>query len=284
MARPRPAVPAAALAGALALGCGAPLFDPNDCRLGAGPGCAPYRPAGLVCGAVHSGIPEAARTECAGRDPGQLTGADIRSACPPGFDRAGVADHEASSSIRYCAAAGNAAQSSAALAEVPAGAVCGWNTTQRGDFFSECSGFLPQLGECPPGFTLRAAIDNYADAGARGGHIIAWCELDTEVGCIGADCPPILPGTVCGLVGAATLSSFEPAQLEFVPGDEPHPGLLAALAAQGEAVGVGRCQGLDVALEGCPPGWVHRCLPDRAGSSAIGFTVHEAYCYCAWEG
>ncbi|MFM2248734.1 MAG: hypothetical protein RL071_4809 [Pseudomonadota bacterium] len=263
--------------------CG-PLFDPDDCRISGGVDCAPYRPEGLNCGAAHAGFTDEEVTLCDGRDPGSREGADLDESCPAGFHRTRIPDHEASSVVRSCAALSNAETSSGALAEVPAGAVCGWGSTQQGDSFETCMGLYPQQGRCPAGFSLKAALDGFADDGQRGAHIIAWCELDAGAGCTGADCPPPVTGTLCGMHGASAWTTWSAEALKWVPEGEPDPALLAALAEEGAAATVGACQGLDVALEGCPEGWVRSCMPDKAGSSDAGFTIFEGHCFCVWQG
>lgn len=265
-------------------GCGAPLFDPDDCRVRGGDDCAPYLPEGLNCGLAHAGFPDSPVTACDGHNPGSRAGADVDESCPPGFRRARVPDHEASSVMRTCVAEGNAATSSGALQEVIAGAVCGWGSTQQGDGYEPCMGIFPQQGRCPAGFTLKASLDGYADDGLRGAHLLAWCELDVEPGCLGAACPPPVPGALCGLHAGSTWTTWSPEALPYIPADEPDPALLAALEAQGAEASVGRCQGQVVAEEGCPEGFEYGCMNDKAGSSDIGFTVETGHCYCSWAG
>lgn len=263
--------------------CG-PLFDPDDCRISGGKDCAPYRPEGLNCGSSHPGFDDEETTLCAGLDPGSREGAAVEDSCPAGFRRTRIQDHEASANIRSCAAVGNAEESSASLAEVPEGAVCGWSGGIQGDGFESCIGIYPQQGQCPDGFDLKAALDSFADRGFRGSHLVTWCELDAGIGCIGADCPAPVPGTLCGMHGATAWNTWSAEALQWVPEGEPDPALLAALAEEGAAATVGSCQGLDVAVEGCPEGWVRSCMPDKLGSSDLGFTADSAICYCAWAG
>lgn len=259
--------------------------DPNDCRVTDAEHCEPYRPSGLACGAVHTYFDDATGSLCGGQDPAETT-VDDGGPCPDGFDVVELPDDQAGGvgDVRACVARGNASASSADVAEVPWGAVCGLNATGDAGTHFLCEGRDPTEGECPDGYRLRYTYDLGFDLDEEGvmrqrANLVVWCEAD-ERGCLWGDCPDP-PDVLCGLHGAGLLNTDHARVFADLDPGEQHADLLAyveADLADGEAEPA-TCGGLP---EGeCPDGMDEACLPDVLGSE--GGYDERGVCWCAPE-
>ncbi len=209
--------------------------DLRDCMFFAD-GCEAYRPEGLNCGLAHRGYQHDGGSCDLGYDPaleatssGIIASRAAQSACPEGFERALVGDHEAPDQWAACKAVDNGERSSGNLRDVPAGSACGLSDLFAG-LGARCAGVdliaahEPGESPCPPGTTLRWLPDLFHDdldpvsflpecdtevtddcvehafiVPLAGTDVKLYCAVDDDVGC--SDCPDYAwqPGLLCGL-------------------------------------------------------------------------------------
>lgn len=260
--------------------------DPDDCRVTDAEHCEPYRPPGLLCGLVHTFFDEPTGALCDGGDPGTPVVEADGGPCPDGFDVVALPDDQAvgAGDVRLCVGIGNAGASSADVAEVPAGAACGLNTTGDGGTHFLCEGVDPTEGRCPAGYGLRYTYDVAFDRDDEGvlrqrANLVVWCEVD-GTGCAWGDCPSP-PDVVCGLHGAGVFNSVDASIVDDLDPGEQHADLLAHVEADlaDGAAEPGSCGGLP---EGeCPDGMEEACIPDVLGSTQ-GYD-ERGLCWCAPE-